>query len=237
MPESQARSAVVAAGLAIACAAVMALGVGGAATGLLPGFVGFRIFLLGVLLGLAALAAGLVGLRRTRSAAGRGKAWAGTATGAAALALVALAGAPGFGLPPINDITTDTQDPPVFAAAGRALAYPGEDFARQQRAAYPDLAPLELPVPPAEALARAERAARALGWTRVASDPAAGTLEAQDVTRIFRFVDDVVIRVRPAPGGAGSRVDVRSKSRDGRGDLGANAARIRAFQAALRAPD
>ena len=47
-------------------------------------------------------------------------------------------------------------------------------------------------------------------------------------TRIFRFVDDVVVRVRPAEGG-GAIVDVRSKSRDGRGDLGANAARIRAF--------
>jgi uncharacterized protein (DUF1499 family) len=48
------------------------------------------------------------------------------------------------------------------------------------------------------------------------------------VTRIFRFVDDIVVRVRPSNGG--SIVDVRSKSRDGRGDMGANAARIRAFR-------
>jgi uncharacterized protein (DUF1499 family) len=45
---------------------------------------------------------------------------------------------------------------------------------------------------------------------------------------VFRFVDDVLVRVRPADGG-GALVDVRSKSRDGRGDLGVNAARIRAF--------
>jgi len=241
MPENQARSAVLAGWLAVACAAAMALGAGGAAGGLLRNFVGFRIFLLGALLGLAALLVGLVGLRRTRrarGAAGRGMAWLGTGTGLAALALVAVAALPGRGVPTINDITTDPDDPPAFAAAARAgrdLAYPGEDFARRQRAAYPDLGPLELPVPPAEALARAERAAAALGWTLVASDPAAGTLEAYEVTRVFRFVDDVVVRVRPGAGG--SRVDVRSKSRVGRGDLGANAARIRAFQEALRASD
>ena len=62
-------------------------------------------------------------------------------------------------------------------------------------------------------------------------DPAAGTLEANDTTSFFRFVDDVSIRVTPAPGG--SRVDIRSKSRDGRGDIGANAIRIRAFRDAL----
>ncbi len=60
-----------------------------------------------------------------------------------------------------------------------------------------------------------------------------GVFEAVEVTRIFRFVDDIVVRVRMSPGGNGSVVDVRSKSRDGRGDLGANAARIRAFAAAL----
>ena len=74
--------------------------------------------------------------------------------------------------------------------------------------------------------------ARELGWEVVGVDPAAGTLLARDTTRIFRFVDDVVVRVRSAEGG-GSLVDVRSKSRDGRGDLGANAARIRAFAEAL----
>jgi uncharacterized protein (DUF1499 family) len=65
----------------------------------------------------------------------------------------------------------------------------------------------------------------------VAVDPAAGTLEANETTRLFHFVDDVVVRVRPSDGG--SVVDVRSKSRDGRGDMGVNAKRIRAFRDAL----
>jgi len=70
-------------------------------------------------------------------------------------------------------------------------------------------------------------AAEALGLEIVREDPSARVIEATDTTRIFRFVDDVAIRVRPD--GDGSRVDVRSRSRDGKGDLGANAARIRAF--------
>jgi uncharacterized protein (DUF1499 family) len=107
------------------------------------------------------------------------------------------------------------------------MTYPAE-FVPQVQAAYPDLAPIRVPVDPARALALAEETARGLGWEVVRSDPAAGTLLARQTTRIFRFVDDVVVRVRPAEG-FGSIVDVRSKSRDGRGDLGANAARIRAF--------
>ena len=58
-------------------------------------------------------------------------------------------------------------------------------------------------------------------------------VEAYDVTAVFQFVDDVVIRVRPA--GDGSVVDLRSNSRVGGGDLGANAARIRAFREKLSA--
>ena len=43
----------------------------------------------------------------------------------------------------------------------------------------------------------------------------------------FGFVDDIVIRVRATE--SGSEVDLRSVSRVGRSDLGANAARIEAF--------
>jgi DNA-binding response OmpR family regulator len=73
-------------------------------------------------------------------------------------------------VPRIHDITTDTQDPPAFVAlrerpgATNPVEYGGPEIAAQQRAGYPDLAPDTLPVPPREALARAEAAARALGW-------------------------------------------------------------------------
>jgi uncharacterized protein (DUF1499 family) len=136
--------------------------------------------------------------------------------------------------PPIHDITTDTGDPPRFVAvvplrrdARNPVEYGGPEIAAQQRNAYPDIAPATLPLPPAQAFERAERAARAQGWDIVAAVPAEGRIEATDTTRWFGFKDDVVIRVRPE--GAGSRVDVRSVSRIGRGDVGANARRIREF--------
>jgi uncharacterized protein (DUF1499 family) len=70
------------------------------------------------------------------------------------------------------------------------------------------------------------------GWTIVAADANAGRIEASEQSRWFRFIDDVVIRV--VGEGAGSRIDVRSTSRQGRSDYGVNAARIRAYMGALR---
>jgi uncharacterized protein (DUF1499 family) len=90
-------------------------------------------------------------------------------------------------------------------------------------------------MPPAEAFARARRVAESMpAWTITAADAANGTIEAVATTRLFGFQDDIAIRVRPDGAGA-SRVDVRSKSRDGQGDLGANAARIRAYVSTLEA--
>ena len=143
-------------------------------------------------------------------------------------------------VPPIHDITTDTQRPPGFVAilplragARNPSAYGGPEVAAAQRAGYPDLGPLVLAVPPAEAFSRARAAAERMGWEMVAADSAAGRIEATATTAWFGFKDDVVIRVEPADGG--SRVDVRSVSRVGQSDVGTNAARIRAYFARLRA--
>jgi uncharacterized protein (DUF1499 family) len=208
-------------------------------------FLGFRVFLLGGLCGVLALLLGAIGLWRTRAVTGRegrARALRGALIGAAIVALVAGSAGSSRGLPAINDITTNPDDPPVFVKAaklpgneGRDLAYPGAEFAAKQRAAYPELAPIRLDVGVAEAVERGVRAANALGWEITVSDPAAGSLEATQTSRIFRFVDDVAVRVRAEPSG-GSIVDVRSKSRVGRGDLGANARRIRAFEAQLKLP-
>jgi len=141
--------------------------------------------------------------------------------------------------PPIHDISTDTDDPPPFVAvaplrrdASNPVGYGGPEIAAQQKKAYPDIKPAILSLPPARAFERALEAAKAQGWEIVASVPAEGRIEATDTTRWFGFKDDVVVRVRPE--GAGSRVDVRSVSRVGRGDVGANARRIREFLEALR---
>ena len=141
-------------------------------------------------------------------------------------------------VPPIHDITTDPADPPAFEAlrdarakAPNGIAYAGAEVWRQQQQAYPDIKPAVLPQPPREAMQRALDAARSLGWEVAASDASAGRLEATATTRWFGFKDDVVVRIRPE--GAGSRVDVRSMSRVGKSDLGANAARVREFLSKL----
>ena len=165
---------------------------------------------------------------------------------AAALAAVVVVGAfplaalfSGGGAPPIHDITTDIDDPPAFVAAV-ALNAPGRtDYdpavAGQQRAAYPDLGPAMLPVPPADAFDRALAVVGDMGWELLADDAAALRIEATDRSFWFGFPDDVVVRIAAADE-AGSRVDVRSLSRVGGGDLGVNARRVREFVAALNEP-
>jgi hypothetical protein len=128
-------------------------------------------------------------------------------------------------VPSINDITTDPDHPPQYLTGPKA--YPGAAFARQQKAAYPDLSGVTLAMPPREAFARALSAAEAMGWEVVGRDAEAGRIEAVDTTRWFGFKDDIAVRITPA--GGGSRIDVRSKSRVGRNDLGTNARRIRAY--------
>lgn len=142
-------------------------------------------------------------------------------------------------LPRIHDITTDTANPPRFVAVlplrkgAENSTDHGAELAAQQKKSYPDIAPLLLNLPPAQAMQRAEAAARALGWDLVAVEPAEMRIEATDTTLLFGFKDDIVVRVTPE--GAGSRVDVRSTSRVGRSDFGANAKRIRRFMRQLEA--
>jgi uncharacterized protein (DUF1499 family) len=203
-------------------------------------FVGFRTFLLGGLLAILALLLGLVALFTTRPAtgrAGRGLALVASGVGAALLAAIVVAARPGIGVPPINDITTDPENPPQFSAladenAGRDMSYDHPAMAAATRSGYPDLAPIALSTDVADTVERVKVAMEGFGWNVVRVDVASGEVEATDTSRVWRFVDDIVVRVRPRPDG--SRVDVRSKSRDGQGDLGANAARIRQLADALR---
>ena len=108
------------------------------------------------------------------------------------------------------------------------LAYdPG--FAAQQRAGYPDLKALTVADAPDVAYDKALAAAKTLGWAIIASDPARGRIEATDTVPWWGFHDDVVVRLTPSDGG--TRIDVRSKSRVGKGDVGVNAKRIADFYA------
>lgn len=144
-------------------------------------------------------------------------------------------------LPRIHDVTTDTDSPPAFVAvlplrqgARNPVQYQASTAAEQRRG-YPDIAPVVLPLPPVQAFARAESAARAMGWDIVAVSPEALRIEATDTSLLFGFKDDVVIRVTALADVStqSSRIDIRSLSRVGGSDFGVNAKRIRAYLAKL----
>ena len=163
---------------------------------------------------------------------------AGLATCAAALAFLLAIGTSSGDGPPINDFTTDLANPPAFTHArtlpanlGRDMAYPA-DFAPQQQDCCSDLASQNFTAPPVETLEAVTQIIEGEPqWVITNVNPENGTIEAVATTFIFGFQDDLVIRITPT--GSGSRVDMRSKSRDGKSDLGANAARIRTFQSQL----
>lgn len=145
-----------------------------------------------------------------------------------------------FRLPMINDISTDINNPPSFSRSARALAarnghapaeIPNEARLPQTRA-YPGVQPIAIELDGDEAFALVLSAVDALGWQLVEQTPPGGRvgdgrIEAIDRTLVMRFPDDVTIRVRPLAGE--TRVDIRSVSRYGRHDFGANARRIERF--------
>jgi len=116
---------------------------------------------------------------------------------------------------------------PLRAGAANPATYGGPEIAAQQKKAYPQIAPLDVALPPPRAFERALAVARDMGWTIVSSESSEGRIEATATTPFFGFRDDVVVRVSPAA--KGSRIDVRSVSRIGRSDLGANARRVESY--------
>ena len=226
--------------LVLSFAVLLVAGPGLAWLRVLPAMAGFIVFVVGGIGSLALMIASIVRAARRR-ALGAGGAVA-IATGLAFAALVARSA----GSPRINDFTTDLANPPSFehaatlpANAGRDLRYPAS-FADVQRRCCSDLRPAQVPVGIALAFARARDTAIAMGWTvteaqyTVGRIPAiaTGRIEAIATSRLFGFQDDIAVRVVGVSPGM-SRVDIRSKSRHGRGDVGANAARIREYVATL----
>lgn len=137
-------------------------------------------------------------------------------------------------VPRIHDISTDTVDPPEFVAiaplradAPNPIEYAGPETAQKQREAYPDIQTMEVDSWPTLVFEHALETARAQGWEIVEANESEGRIEATATTFWFGFKDDVVIRIRG--GNDGSVIDVRSKSRVGLSDVGANAERIRAY--------
>ena len=135
--------------------------------------------------------------------------------------------------PSIHDISTDLEDPPNFFAEKPALPPFQVDLLKEPiEKHYGDLSNLALNMSPAEGFALVKLLVGERGWKTLAeSDTPFYKIQAEARTMLFRFVDDVVIEVRPRSGGC--TVAMRSRSRCGKNDLGANARRIRRFLADL----
>jgi uncharacterized protein (DUF1499 family) len=182
---------------------------------------------IGVVTGIA----GLIAASRRGLTADKPGVLIGTVVSALILAVMGMQFYTASSVPAIHNISTDVVDPPRFEAVvplrgpdANSLDFDAGKIAPLQQQAYPWVRPLESQLPPDQALRRAVAVLEELGLEIVHVDEAGGRVEATATTFWFGFKDDVVVRVRPAA--AGSVVDVRSVSRVGVSDLGANARRI-----------
>ena len=137
-------------------------------------------------------------------------------------------------VPAIHDISTDLETPPEFVAMVRLRAdapnppeYAGEETANAQREAYPEIEPLLLSEDVQRVMDEAVLLVVNRGWELVAINRQEGRIEATENLAWFGFKDDVVLRFTETE--EGTRVDMRSKSRIGRSDVGVNAKRIEQF--------
>src|SRR3984957_5036925 len=147
----------------------------------------------------------------------------------------------GFVSLPIHDATTDPEDAPQFVALAktasansrafdgeRHIRYKGEDVTIAY-ALHDKYFPLTKPhngllVLPGKAYWRAYGVVEKLGWTIVDASDKDLRIEATSQSFWFGRISDIVIRVRQA-GTIGSRVDIRSESREAGNDHGRNIAR------------
>ena len=136
-----------------------------------------------------------------------------------------------FSVPPIHNVSTDIEDPPQFTHAQslraehqNSLDYDSEVIGPIQREGYPEIKPLVMELAPDEMFGRVKRVLLDMGMEVTREDPAQGEMEAVATTFWFGFKDDLIVRLREVE--EGTRLDLRSVSRVGLVDIGANADRI-----------
>ncbi|MEM1366893.1 MAG: DUF1499 domain-containing protein [Cyanobacteria bacterium P01_H01_bin.15] len=136
--------------------------------------------------------------------------------------------------PKINDVSTNLEDPPEFVTACRNAANKGRDMSFPEkngliiRQSYKNVRPLYSDESSAQVFGIVETLARIQpGWVVTRTDISALRIEVEVTSSIFKFVDDVIISISAQA--EQTRIDMRSKSRDGLVDAGANAKRIERF--------
>lgn len=239
------RSAIASWGLRLGLLGLVLLVAGVAINRLAPA--SFQIALgalaLGALVGVLAILVSAIGLIVTLISGRKGvrKAIVGLLLGLGVAAPVAQGMIIGTQVPRIHDISTDLANPPQFEAlVGNRGDYANTldrkspaDLVALQKQAYPDIRTVTINMAPGKVFDAALATARDMGWEIIDTDPQGGRIEATATTLLMQFRDDVVIRITGTPEG-GSAVDMRSVSRVGESDLGANANRIRTYMVALK---
>jgi uncharacterized protein (DUF1499 family) len=234
--------------LALFAMAVAGIGIGLVKINLVDSLSGLAVvsaaLLVGCVAGLFGFSA-FVAIWRT-GRRGLGIALGGLVLTAALLAFPAFLAFQAIRLPLQNDAATDLVDPPDFSRSSLALAARGghvngelpQAWREAQRKTWPDLQPIMLDLDIAEAWPLVQAAVTNLHWRVVERQAPGGRqgnarLEAIDFSFLLGLPDDITIRLRPAVGQ--TRVDIRSASRYGRHDFGANPLRIEKFSAELQA--
>lgn len=202
----------------------------------------YPVLVVGFVLALIAVLTAVAGLATIWEYGGFGTsdAMRGLIFGSIALAPALLAAAAILLYPQLNDVSTDIDDPPSLRrplgiqVAGHAQI---ADYSAQ-RQSYPDIVPRRFPLGTAELYAAAKQVVEARGWQvlgelQPAMSDDSAEIRVETHSLLIGFIDDMVIRIRPDR--IGSRLDLRSVSRHGMHDLGANARRIRSFLASLDA--
>ena len=217
---------------------MLLLGALGSRFGLWSFFVGFYFLFAGIVVALICAVWGIAALVFSRGAGPikfRAPFVYGAMLSSLVLATMFVQFLDSISLTAINDISTDSVDPPEF---DRLIAVRGTtsndltytDAERQQQAmAYPEIKTMHTRRDLSESFDRVLVVAKTLGWEIVNSDRRSGIVESTATTFWFGFKDDVVIRIREENGG--TLIDLRSVSRVGMSDLGANAERIARFLA------
>lgn len=134
--------------------------------------------------------------------------------------------------PPIHDITTDVNDPPVFKQAlfrrkPSDNSLDGSIDIDKQLAFYEGINTVESNLALSEVFPLILSIAKDMQWHIHFADETTGTIEAEVTSPLLGFVDDIVVRVRTDE--QSTYIDLRSASRVGVSDLGANAKRIKQF--------
>ena len=107
-----------------------------------------------------------------------------------------------------------------------------KNWANTSEPSHWDLAPVVVPLTPDAAAELVRKAVATLPHWRVESE-APSEFRLTRRTRVFGFVDDVTVTLKPA--GPGTMIHAASKSRVGVGDLGQNRRNILELWAAIRA--